>query len=97
MHLDKLGVANVLHDKGVLLNSIGQMNEARENFDNALKIYENEKTIILDSVNTEVISAAMEAVKNKINTKENIKNTFDYRQYKSEAVTWLNCVINGEN
>ena len=33
----------------------------------------------------------------RINTKENIKNTFDYRQYKSEAVTWLNCVINGEN
>ena len=62
-----------------------------------IKIYENEKTIILDSVNTEIISAAMKAVKNKINTKENMKNTFDYRQYQSEAVTWLNCVINGEN
>ena len=62
-----------------------------------IKIYENEKTIILDYVNTEIISAAMKAVKNKINTKENMKNTFDYRQYKSEAVTWLNCVINGEN
>lgn len=62
-----------------------------------IKTYENEKTIILDSVNTEVIGAAMEAMKNKTYAKKNMKNTFDYRQYETEAVTWLNCVIYGEN
>lgn len=57
--------------------------------------YQNDRIRLLTTMNEDDVAQAMREIITAAPSKSAVSHTFDYREYQSKAVFWLNSVING--